>query len=85
MIMILFAIAAAIVAWLVIPARKSNGPPNPPEAMPPVFNWPSGPQPGPFQASVEEKMAVVESELRSRQADKSRKSVIDEVDAANKG
>lgn len=81
MILILITIAAAVVAWLVIPTtRKPNGPPNPPEALSPVFNWPTpGPTPGPFQASVEEKMSVIESELRSRQADKYRKQVIDEV------
>lgn len=78
---IVLAIVAAVIAWMVIPSgRKPPGPGNPPEAMPPVFSWPNSPQPmGPFAASVEEKMAVVESELRSRQNDKYRKAVIEEV------
>lgn len=81
MIYVIFAIVAAVIAWMVIPSgRKPSGPGNPPEAMPPVFNWPNSPPPmGPFAASVEEKMAVVESELRSRQNDKYRKAVIEEV------
>lgn len=81
MLYIILAIVAAVIAWMVIPSgRKPNGHGNPPEAMPPVFNWPNSPQPmGPFAASVEEKMGVIESELRSRQADKYRKAVIEEV------
>ncbi len=81
MLYIILAIVAAVIAWMVIPSgRKPNGPGNPPEATPPVFNWPNSPAPmGPFAASVEEKMGVIESELRSRQADKYRKAVMDEV------
>lgn len=77
---IILAIVAAVIAWMVIPRKPAGPGSNRPEAMPPVFNWPgSPPNQGPFAASVEEKMAVVESELRSRQADKYRKAVIDEV------
>ena len=82
MFLICIAIVVAVIAWLMIP-RKPSGP-KPPDASPPaVFAWPTGPAPvgpiGPFQASVEEKMTVIESELRARQADKYRKQVIDEV------
>jgi hypothetical protein len=83
MLLIAIAIVVGLIAWLMIP-RKPWGPNQPPDAGPPAgFAWPTGPAPngpiGPFQASVEEKMAVVESELRARQADKYRKQVIDEV------
>ena len=82
MFLICIAIVVAVIAWLMIP-RKPSGPKPPDASPPPVFSWPSGPAPngpiGPFQASVEEKMTVIESELRARQADKYRKQVIDEV------
>jgi hypothetical protein len=82
MFLISIAVVVALIAWLMIP-RKPGGT-KPPDAGPPaVFAWPTGHAPvgpvGPFQASVEEKMAVVESELRARQADKYRKQVIEEV------
>ncbi len=79
MFLICIAIVVALIAWLMIP-RKPSGP-KPPAADPPAaFPWQSGPASvGPFQASVEEKMTVIESELRARQADKYRKQVIDEV------
>jgi hypothetical protein len=74
---VLIAVVAAVLAWMVIPsARKAD------------LLWRQrwrtiGPieyhQQGPFAASVEEKMAIVESELRQRQSDKYRKQVIDEV------
>ncbi len=82
MFLIAIAIVVALTAWLMIP-RKPSGP-KPPDAGPPAgFAWPTGPAPvgpvGPFQASLEEKMSVVESELRARQADRYRKQVIEEV------
>jgi hypothetical protein len=82
MILICIAIAAAVIAWMMIP-RKPSGTKPPEAGPPPVVSWPSGPTPvgpaGPFQASVEEKMAVIASELRKRQTDKYRNQVIDEV------
>lgn len=82
MFLICIAAVVAVLAWLMIP-RKPSAPKPPDAGPPPVFSWPSGPAPvgpvGPFQASVEEKMTVIESELRARQADKYRKQVIDEV------
>lgn len=81
MILICIAIAAAVIAWMMIP-RKPSGPKPPEAGPPPVIAWPSqnpiGPT-GPFQASVEEKMAVIAAELRKRQGDKYRNQVIDEV------
>lgn len=80
---VLIVVIAAVVAWMIIPARKPSAPSNPAEAIPPVFNWPPPQppvnQPGPFAAGVEEKMAIVESELRQRQSDKYRKQVLEEV------
>ena len=80
MFLICIAIAAALVAWFIIPKRKPDWPTNPPDSTPPAIAWPTpGPVPGPFQASLAEKMAVVESELIARQNEKYRKQVIDEV------
>lgn len=79
-IYVVLAIVAAVVAWMIIPGKPKGSGGNPPDSSSPVFKWPNSPPPmGPFAASVEEKMGVIESELRSRQADKYRKAVIEEV------
>lgn len=81
MFLICIAIVVGLIAWLMIP-RKPSGPKPPEAGPPPVAAWPSptpvGPT-GPFQASVDEKMAVIATELRKRQTDKYRNQVIDEV------
>lgn len=80
--LLIAAIVVGFIAWMIIPAKPKGPKPtdSPSSAAPAPWAWPAPPPTqGPFAASVEEKMAVVESELRARQADKYRKQVIEEV------
>ena len=82
---ILIVVVVAFVAWMVIPGKpraqqaKPTSEPSQPMFAPQMFTQQQAPAMGPFAASVEEKMAVVEHELRKRQSERYRSEVIDEI------
>jgi len=79
-ITIMLAIVVAIIAWLIIPGKpKQSQSQSAPPAFAPLAMLRGDYHSGPFQQAIEEKMLVVERELRDRQAAKFRDSVIQEV------